>query len=92
MYDINRDGSYSWNHTSGADLEYGSDKLIAFDREKATTENVWKIVNDGAPNAEYYIGGKQVKHEEILKYFENNQKTKVEFSHFDISWQNNISG
>ena len=40
MYYINTDGSYSWNHTSGADLEYGSDKLIAFDREKVTTENV----------------------------------------------------
>ena len=91
MYYINTDGSYSWNRTSGTDIEYGNDKLIAFDREKVTTENVWKIVNDGAPNAEYYIGGKQVKHEEILKYFENNKKTKVEFSPLDLSFQNNIS-
>ena len=32
-----------------------------------------------------------INYDEILKYFENNQKTKVEFSPLDLSFQNNIS-
>ena len=32
-----------------------------------------------------------VDKEEILKYFEDNPKTKVEFLPLEVSWQNNIS-
>ena len=89
MYQLNTDGSYNWNHT-GQNFEYGEDQL-AFDGAELRTKELWRIVNDGEPNAEYYIDGKQVTQEEILKYFEDNPKTKIEFSPLEVSWINKIS-
>ena len=89
MYHLNTDGSYSWNH-NGQNFEYGENQL-AFDKEKLKSKELWRIVNDGEPNAEYYIDGKQVTHEEILKYLENNQKTRIGFSPLEVSWRNEIS-
>jgi hypothetical protein len=62
-----------------------------FEGTELKTKEVWSIVKDGEPDAEYYIEGKQVTREEILKYFEDNPKTKVEFLPLEVSWQNNIS-
>ncbi len=89
MYNLSTDGSYGWNHT-GQDFEYGANR-ITFDGAELTTKEVWRIVNDGEPNAEFYIDGKQVTEAEILKYFEENPTTKVEFSPLEVSWQNEIS-
>lgn len=89
LYDLTEDGSYYWNHT-GTDFEYGEKKL-AFEGAKLASKSVWRIVNDGEPNAEYYIGDKQVSEEEILKYLEGNPKTRVEFSPLEVSWMNEIS-
>ncbi len=87
---LHTDGSYSWNNT-GMNFEYG-EKRLAFDGAELNSKELWRIVNDGEPNAEYYIDGKQVTQEEILKYFEDNPKTKVEFSPLEVSWINKISG
>ncbi|MBR6681003.1 MAG: hypothetical protein IKL59_07045 [Clostridia bacterium] len=84
---LHTDGSYSWNDT-GVNFEYGEDQL-AFDGAELRTKELWRIVNDGEPNAEYYIDGKQVTQEEILKYFEDNPKTKIEFSPLEVSWESN---
>ena len=81
---LNTDGSYSWNHTD-ENFEYGAYKLM-FDGILLKEKSLWKIVNDGEPNAEYYIGDKKVTNEEILKYFEDNPTTKVEFSPLELSW------
>ena len=89
LYYLQTDGSFSWNHT-GSDFEYGENKLY-FDGAKLNTKELWRIVNDGEPNAEYYIGEKQVTQEEILKHFEDNPKTKVEFLPLEVSWIDNIS-
>jgi len=89
LYYLQTDGSFSWGHT-GSDFEYGENKLY-FDGAKLNTTQLWRIVNDGEPNAEYYIDGKQVTQEEILKYFEDNPKTEVEFSPLKVSWLNKIS-
>ena len=89
LYDLNEDGSYYWNHT-GTDFEYGENKL-AFEGAKLAPKSVWRIVNDGEPNAEYYIGDKQVSGEEILKYINDTHKTTVEFSPLEVSWLNKIS-
>ncbi|MBQ8331420.1 MAG: hypothetical protein IJX94_02835 [Clostridia bacterium] len=89
MYQLNTDGSYNWNHT-GQDFEYGENQL-AFDIAKLKPKEIWRIVNDGEPNAEYYIDGKQVTQEEILKYIEDNPKTRIEFSPLEVSWLNKIS-
>ena len=56
MYQLNTDGSYNWNHT-GQDFEYGENQL-AFDIAKLKPKEIWRIVNGGEPNAEYYIDGK----------------------------------
>ena len=86
---LHTDGSYSWNDT-GVNFEYGEDQL-AFDGTELRTKELWRIVNDGEPNAEYYIDGKQVTQEEILKYIEDNPKTRIEFSPLEVSWLNKIS-
>jgi len=86
---LNTDGSYSWNYT-GQNFEYGENQL-AFEGAELKPKELWRIVNDGEPDAEYYIDGKQVTQEEIRKYFEDNPKTRVEFSPLEVSWLNKIS-
>ena len=86
---LHTDGSYSWNDT-GVNFEYGEDQL-AFDGAELKQKELWRIVNDGEPSAEYYIDGKQVTHEEILKYFDDNPKSKVEFLPLEVSRQNEIT-
>ena len=86
---LNTDGSYGWNHT-GQKFEYGESKL-AFDGAELKAKELYRIVNDGEPNAEYYISDKQVTQEELLKYIKDNPKTKVEFSPLEVSWLNKIS-
>lgn len=89
LYYLNTDGSYSWNHT-GQDFEYGQSKIY-FEGAELKSKELSCVVNDGEPNAEYYIEGKQVTKEEILKYIEDNPKTKVEFSALCMPWQKTIS-
>ncbi len=89
MYQLNTDGSYNWSHT-GQDFEHG-EKQLAFDGAELKTKELWRIVNDGEPDVEYYINGKQVTKEEILKCFEDNPKTKVDFLPLEVSWLNKIS-
>ena len=89
MSQLNTDGSYNWNY-NGQNFEYGEDQL-AFDGAELKTKELWRIVNDGEPNAEYYIDGKQVTQEEILKYVEDNPKSKVEFLPLEVSWLSKIS-
>ena len=84
LYDLNTDGSYSWNHT-GQDFEYG-EKQIYFECAELKTKELYRIVNDGEPNAEYYVEGKPVTQKELQKYIEDNPKTKVEFLSLEVSW------
>ncbi len=89
MHQLNTDGSYSWNYT-GQDFEYGENQL-AFDGAELKAKEIWRIVNDGEPNAEYYVDGVQVTLEEILTYFENHPKTEITFKPFELSLENAIS-
>lgn len=89
LYDLQTDGSYAWNHT-GSNFEYGESQ-ITFDGEELKTKELYRIVNDGEPNAEYYIEGKQVTEEELLEYIEAHPKTKVKFAPLEVSWLNKIS-
>ena len=89
LYYLNTDGSYSWSHT-GTDFEYGENQIY-FEGADLKTRELWRIVNDGEPDAEYYIGDRQVTQEEILKYFEDDSKSKVEFSPLEMPWQNKLS-
>lgn len=89
LYNLKTDGSYAWNHT-GQDFEYGEDQIY-FEGAELKSKELWRIVNDGEPNAEYYIDGKKVTQQEILKHIEDNPKTKVEFSPLEASWQKEIT-
>ena len=68
LYNLMSDGSYSWSN--GGALNYGEDRMY-FEGTELKTKEVWSIVKDGEPDAEYYIEGKQVTGEEILKYFDD---------------------
>ena len=89
LYYLNTDGSYSWNHT-GQDFEYG-EKQIYFEGAELKAKELYRIVNDGEPNAEYYVEGKPVTQEELQKYIEDNLKTQLVFLPLEVSWQNKIS-
>ena len=83
------DGSYSWNY-SGERFEYGESSLY-FDGTDLKTKEVWRVVDDGEPNAEYYIGGERVTSVEIQKYFAENKKEEVKFSPLEAVWLGKIS-
>ena len=89
LYYLNTDGSFAWSYT-GQNFEYGRRQLY-FEGAKLKTKDLYRIVNDGEPNAEYYIEGKQVTSEELQKYIADNAKTRVEFLPLEVSWQNEIS-
>ena len=89
LYDLNTDGSHSWNHT-GLDFEYGEEQIY-FEGAELKTKELYRIVNDGEPNAEYYVEGKPVTQEELQKYIEDNPKTRLVFLPLEVSWLNEIS-
>ena len=89
LYYLNTDGSYSWNHT-GQYFEYGK-KQIYFEGAELKAKELYRIVNDGEPNAEYYIKGKPVTQEELQKYIEDTPQKKIEFLPLEVSWLNEIS-
>ncbi len=89
LYNLKTDGSYDWNYT-GQNFEYGENKLY-FEGSKLKSKKLWSVLNDGEPNAKYYIGGEQVTQEELIQYIENNPKSKIEFVPLEVSWLNPIS-
>ena len=89
LYYLQTDGSHSWNHT-GSDFEYG-EYQIYFEGADIKQRELWRIVNDGEPDARYYIGDREVSSEEIEKYFEENPKSDIKFSPMVLPWQNKIS-
>lgn len=88
-HSMNTDGSYNWNFT-GQEFVYGETKIF-FDGVKLKKEERWRIVNDGEPNAEYYLNGKSVQKRELLDHFDAKPKTKVKFSPLEKDWICNVS-
>ena len=89
LYYLQTDGSHSWNHT-GSDFEYG-EKQIYFDGADIKERELWRIVNDGEPDARYYVGGREVSLEELQKYLEENPKSPIKRSSLVVPWQNKNS-
>ncbi|MBQ7828760.1 MAG: hypothetical protein IJ345_00615 [Clostridia bacterium] len=88
---LNSDGSFSWNST-GEDHEYGESRITWLNLAGiAEIETIWRIVNDGEPDAEYYIGETQVTAAEMQKYLAENKKTKVEFAPLEEIYGDAIS-
>ncbi len=77
MYYLSTDGSYSWNH-NGNDFEYGMRQLY-FDGSEILFRNLYRIVNDGESDAEYYVGEEKVTQAELQAYINANPKTKIAF-------------
>ena len=88
-YDLKTDGTYSWNATDER-FEYGT-KKICFDGAELKTKDLWRVVDDGEPDAEYYIDGERTTREEIEKYIAENQKAAPEFFTVDESWYYTLS-
>ena len=82
-YSLCTDGTHTWDHT-GTDFEYG-EKQFYFDGTELKCRELYRVVNDGEPNAEYYVGDRQVTKEELLQYIADNPTTKVEFTPF--AWE-----
>ena len=86
-FNLNVDGSFSWNYSSAT---YGVSRLY-FDGELMEIKEIYKVVNGGEPNAEYYIDGKQVTHEKLLQYIAVHPNIAITFTHFAEPWQKAIS-
>ena len=90
-YKLNTDGTLMWK-SNGETFEYGESRVVGYYLDgDYDTEELWKIVNDGEENAEYYICGKQVTKEEMQKYLAENEKTPVEFLPLDELWGDMLS-
>ncbi len=81
LYNLKTDGSFGWNSVS--ENTYG-ESILKFDNGEFKTKTLWHIVNDGAPNAEYYIGDDRVTHDEILRYFSKNPKRQAEYLPYEL--------
>jgi len=84
------DGSFGWR-SQDSNLTYGESRFNST-ISLSDTKELWKVVNDGEPNAEYYIGSKQVSKEELSKYCEGlSQKSQVMFTSIDSLWGGKLS-
>lgn len=80
--DLQVNGAYSWNH-QGQDFEYGESQLI-FNGTKIQEKELWRVVNDGTPNAEYYIDNQQVTSDELSQYLSDYNEIPMKFAPLEI--------
>lgn len=80
--DLQANGAYSWNH-QGQDFEYGESQLI-FNGTKIQEKELWRVVNDGTPNAEYYIDNQQVTSDELSQYLSDYNEIPMNFAPLEI--------
>ena len=86
---VNTDSSFIWTYTD-ENHKYGSDKIY-FEGEELKTKELWRIVNDGETDAEYYINGECVSHGQILEYLDANPQVSIEYLSMDESWNYRLS-
>ena len=89
LYALHTDGAYSWNY-NGSDFVYGQSQFF-FEGKKIRSKELWRIVNDGEPNVEYYVEGKQVSQSEFRQYLEALPQKEIAFSTFEAPWKNPVS-
>lgn len=78
MQNILTDGSYSWTYTDAAGHWYGTSRLsLTQDGPEETV--LWKVKNDGLPDAKYYWGGEEVSADELQKHCGEYAADKAEF-------------
>lgn len=86
---LNIDGSYCWNYT-GQNVEYGGSRIY-FEGTELKTKELYRIVNDGESNKEYYIEDNQVTQEEFLKNINDGPELRLQFNPLEVSWQKKIT-
>ena len=79
LYDLNTDGTYSWNHT-GQNFEYGMSQ-ITFEGSKLVSKTLYRVVE----NTEFYIGEESVNENTLQDYINANPKTQVVFKPLTIA-------
>ena len=79
LYDLNTDGTYSWNHT-GQNFEYGMSQ-ITFEGSKLVSKTLYRVVE----NTEFYIGEERVSENTLQDYINANPKTQVVFKPLTIA-------
>ena len=89
LYYLTSDGRYSFSY--GGANHYGERKLY-LENGKLQSKELWKILNDGEPNAEYYLDGKQVTRDELTGYLATLPADgDATFLPVRLSWQYPIS-
>lgn len=73
MYDLNTDGSYSWNYT-GTNHEYGMSQL-SFEGSQLKKKILFRIVD----NVEFYIGEERVSEQALQSYISTLEKSEITF-------------
>ena len=89
MYQLNTNGSYNWR-CEDQNAAHGASRL-SFDGTDVREKVLWRIVNDGEPNAEYYIEGWEVTQAELTRYREVHSVTPIEYGALSFPFQVNIS-
>lgn len=78
MQNVMTDGSYSWTYTDAAGHWYGASRLnFTQDGPKETV--LWKVQNDGLPDAKYYWGREEVSADVLQAHREEQMADKIEF-------------
>ncbi len=82
MYNINMDGTFSWNDTSNLGHKYGLSRLD----KNMNVINLVTIINDGTDFAEYFIGDDSVTRDELAQYTSQFSYNRIEF--YDVTSEN----
>ncbi len=88
--DLKEDGSFYWTAKDGENNIRGQAKF-AFEDGNLTYIMLWRIVNEGKPNAEYYIGNDAVTYEEITEYIYKSTKKPITYAPLETTWIKEIS-
>ena len=76
MYNIMKDGTFSWNQRAGT--EYGAAKL-KFDGSSVDYIELYMIRNDGTDEVEFFIGDQKVTLEELNAFSSQFSNERAEF-------------
>lgn len=82
------DGSYYWSSKESS--ECGYDKIF-FEGAEIRTKSLYRIVNEGEENAEYYIGDEQVSQEDFFKNVNDGPELWLQFEALDVPWQKKLT-
>ncbi len=91
FYNLNSDGSFYWIDSYESENRSRGLNQLSFDGSSLSIKEIYKISPPYSDSYEFYMGGKQITHEEFLDYDMSNHKTEATFYPFDISCEYPIS-